>query len=140
MAKLTPQEATEKHNRRLKESIPDIERGIARVSEAPGKKAAAKQEKMLAGITKAVKNGTWARRVSAVSLEDWKSKILEKGVPRIAGGIDAAADKVEDFFTQVLPHIDKVKAEVDKMPDLTLNDNIARATKMMKGMAEFSKK
>jgi len=140
MAKLSPQEFTEKHNRRLKESIPDIEKGIQRVTEAPGKKAAAKADKMLAGITKSVKDGTWARRVSGVTLEDWKDKILTKGVPRIAGGIDAAAPKVEAFAAQLLPHIDKVNAEVQKMPDLTLNDSIARMTKFVKGMAEFSKK
>ena len=140
MARMTPAEAREKHARRLKASIPDIEAGVDRVTEAPGKKAAAKADKMLAGITESVRNGTWARRVGAVSLEEWKTKMKAKGVGRIAAGIDAAAAKTEDFFAQLFSYQDSIKGKLEGMPDLTLEDSINRMTTWVRDMAKFSKK
>ena len=140
MAKLTPKEAQEKHARRLKASIEDITAGVARVTEAPGKKAAAKADKMLANLTEKVRDGTWAKRVAGVSLEDWKRHMTEKGIPNIARGIDGAAAKTEDFFAQLFAYQDGIKVELDRMPDLTLEDSISRMTKWVRDMAKFSKK
>lgn len=140
MAKLTPKEAQEKHARRLKASIADIEAGVNRVTEAPGKKAAAKADKMLAGITESVRDGTWARRVGGVSLEEWKEKMVTKGVGRIAAGIDGAAAKTEDFFAQLFSYQDGLQSKLQAMPDLTLEDSINRMTTWVRDMAKFSKK
>jgi len=140
MAKLTAEEFQEKHARRLKASIPDIEKGISRVTVSPTAKAAEKVEKMRANIIKSLDDGTWQRRLRAVTLEEWKEKAITKGVPHIAAGIDAAAEKVKSFASQLLPHIDKCKAEVDKLPDLTLEDSINRMSTFIRGMSKFKKK
>lgn len=140
MAKLTPEEYQEKHARRLKGSIQDIEKGIDRVTVAPGVQAAKKKDKMLTNLTKSVQDGTWARRVAGVPLEDWKSKMKTKGLVRIAGGIDDAKAKVIDFASQLLPAIDAAQAKVKAMPDLTLEDNINRMTTMAREMYKFKKK
>ena len=140
MAKLTPEEFQEKHARRLKGAIPDIEKGISRVTSSPTAKAAAKVDKMRARLLAKIDDGTWARRLKGVTLEEWKTKAIEKGIPHIASGIDAAKDKVISFAGQLLPHIDKVKGEVDKMPDLTLEDSINRMATFTRGMSKFRKK
>jgi len=140
MAKLTPKQAQEKHARNLKASVGDITIGVDAVKEAPGKKAAAKQTKMLTNLTASVNDGTWAKRVSAVSLEDWKSKMKDKGIPRISSGIDAASVKTEDFFTQLFAYQDSIKPKIDAMPDLTLEDSISRMSTWVRDMAKFSKK
>lgn len=140
MAKLTPKQAQEKHARNLKASVPDITLGVDRVTEAPGKKAAAKSAKMLANLTKSVNDGTWAARVGAVTLEEWKDKMKTKGIPRISAGIDGAAAKTEDFFSQLFSYQDGIKGRLDAMPDLTLEDSIARMTTWVRDMAKFSKK
>lgn len=140
MAKLSPKQAQEKHARRLKAAIEDITLGVANVTEAPGKKAAAKQAKMLANLTRAVNDGTWAARVSAVTLEDWKRQMTEKGIGRIAAGIDGAAEKTEAFFAQLFAFQDSLQGQLKGMPDLTLEDSISRMTTWVRGMAKFSKK
>ena len=140
MSKLTPKEAQEKHARNLKAAVPDITLGVNRVTEAPGKKAAAKADKMLANLSEKVRDGTWAARVSAVSLEEWKGHMIAKGIPRISAGIDGAAAKTEDFFAQLFTYQDGIKGELDRMPDLTLEDSISRMTKWVRDMAKFSKK
>jgi len=140
MAKLTPSEFQEKHARRLKGSLPDMRAGIGRVTESPTKKAALKVEKMKAHLLEKLDDGTWARRLSAVTLEEWKSKMIDKGLARVSGGIDGAAAKVTDFASQLLPAIDAAQAKVKAMPDLTLEDSISRMTTMVREMSKFHKK
>ncbi len=139
MAKLTPQEFQEKHARRLKGATEDMRRGIDRVTENPCDKAAAKQDKMLANLTAAVSSGKWAAGLKRVSLEDWKTKARDVGVNRVAAGIDAAQAKVVAFAEQLLPHIDREKAKLANMPDITLDDNINRMTSFIRGMSNFKR-
>ena len=140
MARLTPQQAREKHARNLKNSIQDITRGVDAVATAPGQLAAKKSDKMLANLQEAISSGRWAQRTASVSLEDWKRLMKEKGVNRISSGIDGAAGKVEDFYSQLFPFQDALLSKVNQMPDLTLEDNIQRMTTMVRGMAGFHRK
>jgi hypothetical protein len=65
--------------------------------------------------------------------------MVKKGIPRISQGIDAAAPKVEAFFAEFFPHLEKIEAEVKAMPDLTLEDNIQRAVHAMRRASEFKR-
>jgi len=140
MPKLTPEEAREKHARRLKAATEDIRRGVMRVSEAPGVKAAQKVDKMRARLLEKIDDGTWARRVASVSLEEWRKLMTEKGIGRIAAGIDGAAEKMEDFFSQLFEYQDRLQQKIKDMPDLTFEDNVNRMVTWVRGMKEFSKK
>ena len=139
MSRITPQEFQEKHARRLKGSLQDMKLGIEKVTESPCKKAAGKADKMLARLTESVQNGTWANRLGKVTVEDWRRKMIDKGLPRVSGGIDAASAKVVDFAAQLLPAVDAAKSKVASMPDLTLEDNISRMTEYIREMARFRK-
>lgn len=139
MARLTPQQFQEKHARRLSAAVEDVRQGIDRVTVNPCEQAAAKQEKMLAGITAAVNNGSWARGLRRVSLEQWKDKAKNVGVGRIASGINAAKEKTIAFAEQLLPHIDAGQAKIKTMPDLSLEDNISRMTTFIRHMADFKR-
>lgn len=134
---ITPAEFREKHARRLKGSVEDIRRGVNAVTESPTAAAADAQEKMLSRLTERVTDGTWARRLRAVSLSDWKTAMLEKGVGRIAAGIDNASPKVEAFATELLAYESTLQLTIDRMPDVTLEDSISRMTTWVRGMADF---
>jgi len=137
MARKTAAQVAEKWSRRLKQSTADIEAGIQAVSEAPTQKAAAKIDKMRARLIDAIDSGKVERGLNRVTLEEWKQKALRKGVPRIAQGADEAAPKVQAFMGELLPHIDSVKAQIESMPDLTLEDNLNRMVAFARGMSEF---
>lgn len=139
MARLTPEEAASKQATRLKSATEDIRRGIDRVTSSPTAKAASKQAKMLTNMTAAVNNGTWAKRLNAVSLEDWKSKARDIGVNRIAAGIDGAHSKQVEFYSKLLPAVDAARAKVAAMPDVSLEDNINRMTTYVREMNRFKK-
>ena len=140
MARFTPEEVQEKHARRLKAAVPDIIAGVNKVTEAPGKKAAAKAAKMKANLVAKLDDGTWARRVAAVPLEDWKASMIDKGAARISAGIDGAKDKTIAFYGQLLPAVDAAQAKIANMPDVTIEDNINRVGTYLREMGKFSKK
>ena len=137
---ITPAEVAEKHARRLKASTPDIQRGVERVSVAPGQLAAAQTDKMRTNINKALDSGKWARRVSSVPLPEWKSKMINKGIPRIASGVDGAIEKTTSFFAEFLPHLETIQGELESMPSVTLEDGINRAVHNMRRNADFVRK
>jgi hypothetical protein len=140
MARVTPEQFADKWNRRIKAAVPDIQAGIQRVTTAPGEAAAAKQDKLLQRVTEAITSGKWAERVRAVTVEDWRRAALNKGIPRIAAGADGAMDKQREFASQLLPYLDRVVSEVKRMPDLTLEDAIARASYVIREMSKFRKR
>ena len=139
MSKLTPKQAQEKHARNLKNASEDMRIGIEAVTEAPTLKAAAAKVKMKANINKALDDGKWERGLKRVDLPMWKTAMLEKGLPRVAVGIDASAKKVEDFYSEFLPFLDTVAQKVDKMPDVTIDDSINRMVTQIREVAKFKR-
>jgi hypothetical protein len=133
----TPARAAEKWGRNLKASTPDIRAGVEGVTESPMEKAANAQDKWLNGVQEAHSTGKFASRLRDVPLSVWKNNTLNKGIGRIAAGVDAAEDKVESFFTELLPYQERLQSQVDGMPDVTLEDSINRMTAWARGMAEF---
>ncbi len=137
---LTPVEFQEKHSRRLKAASVDMRTGVEKITVSPTAQAAEKIDKMRAHLIEAIDSGKTARRLKAVSLEEWKSKMLTKGVGRVAEGIDQAKDKVIGFAEQLLPAVAAAQAEIKALPDLTLEDNINRMTTYIRRMSKFEKK
>ncbi len=139
MARVTAKEFQEKHARRLKAALDDMRKGVERVSVSPTELAAKKADKMRTNIIESIDSGKWAAGLRRVTLEDWKTKMLEKGVARVSSGIDAAAPKVVDFAEKLLPHVDAGVAKIEKMPDVTLEDNISRMTDFIRHMAKLKR-
>lgn len=134
MARVTPQEYAEKWARRLKASSEDVRRGIDRVSVAPGEAAAANQEALLTNFVDSVNSGLWAARVRGVSLQEWKAAAKDKGIPRIAQGVDAAGPKMVAIAGPLLEAVDAAAAAANALPKVTLEDSIQRMTTFVREM------
>lgn len=139
MARVNAVEFQEKHARRLKAAIPDIEKGVGRVTVSPTALAADKADKMLAKVTEAVQSGKWAKNLRRVSLDEWKDKMIKKGTIRIAAGIDGAKAKTIAFAEDLLPHVDRGVELVKKMPDLSIEDSISRAGAFIRHMSNMKR-
>jgi len=137
MVKLSASEIADKWRRRAEASASDYQKGIERVSESPMEKAVAKKDKFKANLIKAIDDGKWEKGLKSVSLGDWKEAVAQKGVPNYATGIRASENKMERFMSELIPFQETLQAEVNRMPDITLSDSIARATKWIEGMAKF---
>lgn len=136
MARLTPEEYAAKHAQRLKASTEDIRRGISRVQTAPGAQAIKQQDKLQARFAESVSSGRWARATAAVSLSDWQTAATDKGIGRIAAGIDAAQGKQVQMASRLLAAVDSAAGKANAMPSTTLEDNIGRMTTFVREMSK----
>jgi len=137
MPKVNAQEYTEKWGRNLKAAVQDIRRGVERLQQNPCELAAAAQDKMLARLTEAVNNGKWAAGLRRVTLQEWRQHMLNKGVGRIAAGVDGATTKMTQFAQELLAYEENLQRQIAGMPDVTLEDSIARAVAWIRGMSQF---
>lgn len=111
-----------------------ITRGINRVSEAPGAKAARKKDKYRQGVNDNIEK--WAGNTAAVTLEQWRADAL-KGVPRVAEGARNKEGKYAGAIGPVLAHMQGVLNTVDAMDDSNLEARIAKSGAFQRGMARY---
>jgi hypothetical protein len=134
MAVKDPTKVAEKWATGMSQAGPAITDGINAVTTAPGV-AAARQKDLWANQVVASKD-KWASRTAAVPLSDWQQAAITKGVPRIASGAQAAQPKYAQFMTKLLPYIESQKNALP--PRGNLEQNLARMTQFVRGMAKFS--
>jgi hypothetical protein len=120
---------------RLQNAQAEIRTGVMAVTEAPGVRAVRNQAGYLAGVQNSV--AKWARNTSAVTLNDWQTAMVEKGLPRVGPGAQAAQPKMARFFQAFLPYVEQGAQQVRSMPNVTLQDGIARATAQITHNAQF---
>jgi hypothetical protein len=63
--------------------------------------------------------------------------MLQKGVPRIAPGAQAALPKFTSFLQAFLPYEMNAAQQVRQMPNATLQDRINRMTQMVTLLSQF---
>jgi len=137
--KVNPQQYADKLIRRVQAATQDMQDGVNRVQESPMAKAAASQQKWLAGINEAAQSGKWRRGLERVSLQDWKTAMIDKGIARVGPGVEAARGKITAFAQQLIPYENQLMEEIDRMPDLTIEHSIARMTAWARGMSNFQR-
>lgn len=140
MARVTAAEYAQAWANGLKRSTDSMRRGVSRVDQAPGVKAAAASDRMLQGISDAVTSGYWGRRVSAVTLPEWQRAMVDKGIPRVATGADAAIPSQTAMAETLLRAVDESAAIARALPKGTIEDSVNRAATYMREMAKRAPK
>lgn len=131
----TAADATAKWVTNLSGSTERVKAGVARVTTAPGQKAAAQSQKWLQRVT--ASQDKWRTRVASVSLQSWQQSMTDVGIPRIAQGAQAKQDKYTAFANEFFPFLAQGVQRIDAMPSTTLEDNINRAVAMIRHNATF---
>jgi hypothetical protein len=136
MPRMTPQELAAKWKTRTSAATQDVVAGVNRVTESPGRKAAAQRAAWQNNVVAAADK--WERRVAAVPLDAWKAATVD-GANRIASGVQAKAGKVESFWTEFGPFQDSVTQQTRSMPRGNLQQNLARMINQATRTAEFKR-
>lgn len=131
-----PQQIAQDWAAKLAGSGDKIRRGVQGVSVSPGQAAARQKAAYVQNVQ--ASQDKWAARVSAVSTADWAAATVEKGVPRIAAGAQAAQPKFAAFMGQLLPHIDAGRSSLPARGGL--EENIARSGAFARHMATFRRR
>lgn len=137
MGSMNSAAVAERWKKNLSAATAAMKEGVLAVTVSPTQKAAAKADKYLAGIQEAVSTGKWQAALQAVSLGSWQDKMINVGLPRVASGAAAAMPKMTAFLDALLPYTERVKQQVDQMPDQTPEDRKARMLRTFDLMSAF---
>lgn len=132
-----PNQAVAKWVTNLSASTDRMTSGAQAVQVAPGVKAAQAADKWLQRVTAA--KPKFIANVQRVSLQDWQNSYINIGIPRVGQGAQAKQGKVLAFMSEFLPYLQNGLTTIDKMPSVTLEDGIARATAMIRYNAKFKR-
>lgn len=133
----TSADATQKWLTNLSNAQSRMQAGAMRVTEAPGAKAAQAADKWLAKVT--ASKAKFAARVGSVTLQDWQQSYINVGIPRVSQGAQAKQAKFTSFLDQFLPYLQAGLQQIDKMPSVTVEDGVARASAMIRYNAKFKR-
>lgn len=138
MGNLDPTSATAKWVANLSGATTSITQGVQAVQTAPGQQAAKQVNTWLAKIQQS--SAKWQKNVAAVSLQDWQNSMINIGIPRIASGAQQKQSKYLAFAQSFYPYLATGQAKVKAMPNVTLQDGIARAVAMIQYNAAYQGK
>lgn len=137
MTRVSPQEGAEKWARNTAAATQDVIRGVERVTQAPGAKAAAQSGKWLQKVSQAEQK--FRENVSAVPLVEWQ-EATKAGAGRIASGVQAKKGKAEKFAQAFYAHLDRGAQAINSMPTTTVEDGIAKAAAQIRHNAAFRRR
>ena len=133
MAGMTPDQIAAEWANGLASKTAKIQAGVQAVSVSPGAAAARQKTVWLQNLQASADK--WAQRVSQLSTADWQTAMINKGIPRIATGAQAAQPKFAAFMTRLLPHIQSGRSALPARGNL--QTNIQRMVQFTNHMASF---
>lgn len=137
-ARKTAQQVASKWSANLGAATQAITNGVNAVQTAPTQLAAANVQGYLTGVQNAVNSGKWAAALNKVSLSDWKTAMLNKGVQHIQTGAVAGQSKVASAFGPLLQYIYDGRDQINAAnPRGTLQQNMQRSAAMIQYMAGY---
>lgn len=138
MAQLSPADVAAKWVANIGSSTNAIRMGVQAVTTAPGQLASQAADLWQQRVSSQQARDKFSRNTAKVTLEDWRTAMLNKGVPRVATGAQQAQAKFAAFMSQFLPFVNNVAQRVRQMPKATLEDRIARMVAQVRGTAGFT--
>jgi hypothetical protein len=73
----------------------------------------------------------WVARTGAVSLQQWKSAMIDLGIPRAQQGAQAKQNNYTTFITSYMQFLSGAVSTVRGMPKGSLAQSIARSSAMI---------
>lgn len=134
MAKgMTADQIAAKWSQNLSGATTTITTGVQAVTTPPGQAAARQKSAYVNGVN--ANQDVWAKNVAAVPLSTWQQDMVNKGIPRIATGAQAAQPKMTTVMSKLLPAISNA---VNALPPRgTLAQNLQRANAFATALANM---
>lgn len=131
VTKIDPTQLAKDWATKMAAAGPRMKAGAEALTTAPGQAAAAASGRWVTAVSQA--EPQFKRNVAAVSLQQWQSDFVDKGVARVGAG----AQKAENKFAQILGKI--LQNENSIVPNLPARGdteaNIARSGEFQRRMA-----
>jgi len=136
MSGLTASQIAAKWSQNLASASDTATAGVNALTVSPGSLAARQSDVWAMNV--ASSKAKYKRNVGAVSLDEWRTAYLTKGIPRMAQGASAAQPKMEAFMGSLLAY---QKTALTALPARgTFEQNKARMTAWTDKMHQFQYK
>lgn len=109
-----------------------MQAGAQAVTTSPGQAAAAQQAMWLQNVTAAA--NLWAQKVSQVTTQQWQQAYINKGIPRVATGAQAAQQSFASVLSKIIANEKTIVAGLPARGGL--DANIARSAAFARAMAQ----
>lgn len=116
-----------------------MKQGVAQVTESPTAKAADSVEKMQRNFTESITSGRYANNCRAVTVDEWKRAMTEKGATNMAQGVRTLSARSKRNITDQLAKANDVSQRIQAMPNSTEADAEARMLEAVRQMRQTKK-
>ncbi len=136
---MSPQQIAEKWARNTKAATQSMKDGVQAVTDSPMEKAANRGDAMVAGVQRAVADGRWQAGLRRVTLQQWKDRMISKGIPRVSQGVTDAQGDFSNFMSEFMPYIQEGQRQLESTPRGDLQTNINRMIQMVQYLSDFKR-
>lgn len=130
------QSVATKWAQRTQAAAQDYTQGVQNTDKDPTALAIAGGQRYIQRVTDAFNSGKWANGLRRAGKAGWQSATLAKA-GNFSTGVAAAESKVASAFAPLLAYETSLQSRIASMPNVTLQDRIARATAWIQGMASY---
>lgn len=134
------QASIDKWKRNIAASGESVKQGVNAMTESPGVKAAASQDKYLRRVQESVNDGTYAAGQMSYSLQEYKDAVINKGVSNMMNGAQKLSARAQRNMADQLAYANQVSEQVAGMPTGTLEEGLAKSAAAIRLMAEGRKR
>lgn len=134
MPKINPDFIAKKMVENAKRATESYREGVMNPIRGPATAALAAADKRAEAVRRSLDNKTWEKAMSTISDDYVKRKAADVGSGRYAPGVEAAKDKVENFWQKWAPHLEGIRSKIQSMPDISDTDREARMIENLKLM------
>jgi hypothetical protein len=115
----------------------DYVSGVQNTDKDPTALAIAQGQRYIQRTTESFNNGKWANGLRRAGKAGWQSATIAKA-SSFASGVAASEAKVQSAFGPLLAYESTLQGRINSMPNVTLQDRIARMTAWVTGMADYN--
>jgi|SaaInl7_150m_RNA_FD_contig_21_72560_length_815_multi_21_in_0_out_0_2 hypothetical protein len=128
---LTGQEVAEKYARNMQNASQDIIKGVETTQKSQSKNAIAAKDKMTQNFNAAMAANKYEEGLTKSGDDKWRRNLINKGVPKIAIGIQTNMPEIVEAMTKVVAVGEEVKRMTSAMPKNSMADSLARVQRSM---------
>jgi hypothetical protein len=115
----------------------DYVSGVQNTDKDPTALAIAQGQRYIQRTQDAFNSGKWANGLRRAGKAGWQAATIAKA-SSFASGVAASEQKVQTAFAPLLAYETSLQSRVQSMPNVTLQDRIARATAWITGMHDYT--
>lgn len=108
--------------------------GVTKPKKDPILAGVAAEGKWANAMQKAINDGTRAKQLADVTIQEWEGYATNIGAPRLVDGVVRRQAKISTFLNAYVPELTSILANIDAMPTATVSDRNQKMLAMVEAL------